>query len=911
MRLVMVLLVAVTAAGLATGTAAAATPPDLFVNNAIACSDTGPGTQADPFCTVQHAADIVNPGQTVRIVEGIYLEHVTLTRSGEPGLPITFAGPVGVENPPLIVGTSTALALTGVHDVAVSGLDFTGATAMTVTDSSDVTIGTSRLSPGTATGITAGLTLSGATSGVTLSRSTVTAFHDGVVIGAGVTGTVITTDFLPRNSVANVMATDAPGTVVTSNTAESSCSADVVLAGASTGSTVANDILDDVATTTTRTCPALLSVAAGSTQGTTADYNVVWATGRGGLYDWAGSTFDDPAAFDTATGQGGHDISADPKLDPHNTGSLAEGSSAVDSADADAPGELATDFDGNGRADDLLSPNTGTGSGFVDRGAFEIQDPYEFNTVSTDPVQSPAPAAVTVTAVVSNPWAEPAQYTYDFGDGSPTVTTSATSVPHTYTGQPRNIEISISVVTADGIHETRDVFAFTITAPAPLVAHLQASQTGVLNVRAEPTETDSFAVFGTGFSTDFGDGSAPVIGAADIEHKYTKPGTYTVTTTVTDQVGNTTTASQQVTVASGYAPVEPTRVLDTRNGTGVPQGKLGPGGVLTLNLAGHAGVPPTGATAVVLNVTATDASAGGVLTVFPDGSPKPTTSSVNFLAGQTIPNLVTVRLGADGAVDIANLTGTVDVVADIEGYYLDTGGALTVGFLHTNTPTRILDTRTSGGPIGAGGTRKVEIPGIPPAAVVLNVTVTAPSLGGVLTVWPDGQPRPGTSDLNFTKGETTSNLVIVPVADGSIDIGNLAGTAQVVVDMEGTYEQFVPPQSGFTPTSPTRLLDTRTTGGPLGAAATRTLQVAGVAGIPADATAVALNVTATGSTTGGFVSVVPHGSPKPTTSDLNFTPNETIANQVIVPIGTNGSLDLFNLAGTTNVIVDLSGYFQD
>jgi hypothetical protein len=77
-------------------------------------------------------------------------------------------------------------------------------------------------------------------------------------------------------------------------------------------------------------------------------------------------------------------------------------------------------------------------------------------------------------------------------------------------------------------------------------------------------------------------------------------------------------------------------------------------------------VPPT---AVVLNVTVTNPSAASHLILFPDGAAQPTTSDLNFLPGQTIPNLVVVRLGSNGKLDIFNLSGTTDVIADVVGWY--------------------------------------------------------------------------------------------------------------------------------------------------------------------------------------------------------------------------------------------------
>ena len=73
-----------------------------------------------------------------------------------------------------------------------------------------------------------------------------------------------------------------------------------------------------------------------------------------------------------------------------------------------------------------------------------------------------------------------------------------------------------------------------------------------------------------------------------------------------------------------------------------------------------------------MNVTVTNPSDSSWLRVSPTGTPPPLASNLNFVAGQTIPNLVTVKLGAGGKVDITNFSGHTDVIADIVGYYIDT-----------------------------------------------------------------------------------------------------------------------------------------------------------------------------------------------------------------------------------------------
>jgi hypothetical protein len=85
--------------------------------------------------------------------------------------------------------------------------------------------------------------------------------------------------------------------------------------------------------------------------------------------------------------------------------------------------------------------------------------------------------------------------------------------------------------------------------------------------------------------------------------------------------------------------------------------------------AGVGGVPATGVSAVVVNITATEPTAGSYLTAFPTGTAKPLASNLNFGPGQTIPNLVVVKLGAGGKFSLYNAVGSTHVIADVVGWY--------------------------------------------------------------------------------------------------------------------------------------------------------------------------------------------------------------------------------------------------
>ena len=132
--------------------------------------------------------------------------------------------------------------------------------------------------------------------------------------------------------------------------------------------------------------------------------------------------------------------------------------------------------------------------------------------------------------------------------------------------------------------------------------------------------------------------------------------------------------------ARAIVPVVPGRILETRSGPndrtvdGVQQGSgaVVGGGEVVLRVGGRHGVPGD-ASAVILNVTAVAPEAAGFLTVYPCGSPRPLSSSVNYSAGQVVPNAVLAKLGEGGAVCIWT-KATTHVLADVTGYVPGAGG---------------------------------------------------------------------------------------------------------------------------------------------------------------------------------------------------------------------------------------------
>jgi hypothetical protein len=149
----------------------------------------------------------------------------------------------------------------------------------------------------------------------------------------------------------------------------------------------------------------------------------------------------------------------------------------------------------------------------------------------------------------------------------------------------------------------------------------------------------------------------------------------TVTIRTTDNFGVDATVLTglliQDRVSNTFGALVPRRLLDTRTGNGAPKSAVLAGRTLVVQVAGRGGVPASGVAAVVLNVTVTAPTRSGAVTVYADGSALPSTSNLNFVAGQTVPNLVVARLGADGKVDLHVAgSGSVQLIADVSGYLL-------------------------------------------------------------------------------------------------------------------------------------------------------------------------------------------------------------------------------------------------
>ena len=235
-------------------------------------------------------------------------------------------------------------------------------------------------------------------------------------------------------------------------------------------------------------------------------------------------------------------------------------------------------------------------------------------------------------------------------------------------------------------------------------------------------------------------------------------------------------------------------------------------------------------------------------------------------------------------------------------------------------PKRVLDTRDpklggASGKLGAGRTVSIDVSQIVPSdavATVLSVTATGSCKPGYLTVFACGA-RPATSNINFELGRTTAGVAITPMTSGKACIFASAGT-DLIVDVMGA---FTPGGDRFHPMAPTRWLDTR--GAPVqlaqitGArvAPTQTqVSVRGVGGVPADATGVWINLTVADPTAPTVLTAYPGpcGSP-PLSSNVNARTQRSTASSVLVGIGVDGSICVLTFTGSSQIVVDVAGWF--
>jgi len=371
----------------------------------------------------------------------------------------------------------------------------------------------------------------------------------------------------------------------------------------------------------------------------------------------------------------------------------------------------------------------------------------------------------------------------------------------------------------------------------------------------------------------------------------TSVGTYSFTIQVADSASPTpATASRAFTLTVDplglFNPLPTQRAFAQSVGTTA----------VKVQFAGVAGVPVTGATAVVVNVEVYKPSVAGYLRVTPF-SQDAQVATQEFATGQTISNLVVVKL-VGGAAQVKLSAGVGQVFMDVAGYYRASSGSA-----FTPLPT----TRVFAHAVGTTATR-VQFAGVGgvaagATAVVVNVEVYKPSTAGYVRVTPFGQDA-GVATQEFATGQTISNLVVVKLAGGAAQVKLSAGVGQVFMDVAGYYT------SGSSGSSFTPIATTRVFAQSVGTGATPAYLADLSAGnpVPPWATAVVLNVEVFNPSAAGYLRVTPYNQDAAVASQ-EFVRGQTISNLVVVKL-VGGAAQVKLSAGSGTILMDVAGYYS-
>jgi len=367
------------------------------------------------------------------------------------------------------------------------------------------------------------------------------------------------------------------------------------------------------------------------------------------------------------------------------------------------------------------------------------------------------------------------------------------------------------------------------------------------------------------------------------------------------------------------------RILDTKNNIGGYSTPMPADTYRTVKVAGLAGIPDDGsAGAVSVVATVADISAQGTLFGRPDADTNQT--MMGIYGGddkQTTSFSAVLAVGSDGTIQVKTNT-SARLILDVQGYYTSTDdGTAPGGFVPMNGK-RIADTRSGlGAPQAAlASTQSVDVQvtgtaGVPAgaSAVIVNL-IAVPTIdkGGWLTPYATGTTRPANS-LNYAAGTATSMQAQVPLsASGKMTVWNGGSTTDVVVDVQGYFTAAGKGGAVFTPGAG-RAYDSRATGNTaLGKNETRSIQIAGKAGVPvmgSGITAVVLTLTSLATNGAGNATVWADGTTRPNTTSINFTDGTIRTNTITVPLGANGKIALNNVADVTNYVIDIQGWYTN
>lgn len=520
-------------------------------------------------------------------------------------------------------------------------------------------------------------------------------------------------------------------------------------------------------------------------------------------------------------------------------------------------------------------------------------------------------------------------------------TTGVVSVSNAKPGGSHTITIRVT----DNCGATKDTsFTLTVTCP-PITVTPPTLPNGIVGA-SYGTQTLSASGGSAPYAFTLDSGTLPdgiMLSGIALTGTPTATGVFNFTIKATDNNGCVGMQSYTVVISGTglqfYPLAVPVRLVDTRTGQTActtPGAPITGGTALTQVSRGTCGIPAT-AKAVTGNVTAVLPAANGFLTIYPsDAISQPTAANTNFIAGDVLNNVFTVGLGAaDGAMKIF-ASSTADVVVDITGYFAPPGAG-GLYFHKLPRPIRLLETRTGqptgcfmpGTPLAANsetaqqGTTTCDGVTVPATAKALvgNATTVFPAANGFVTLYPaDAASRPLAASGNYRSGTVLNSPFTVGLSpSGQFKIYTVAQT-NLVIDVLGYYSADAQDVNGigllFTPLTPARLVDTRTgqaacfmPNAPLTGGVESLQGASGVCTIANTAQAIVGNATTVQPTANGFLTFWPSdAASRPLAATSNFQSGRNFNRYYTVGLGVDGAFKMY-AAATTNLVIDVSGYF--
>lgn len=382
----------------------------------------------------------------------------------------------------------------------------------------------------------------------------------------------------------------------------------------------------------------------------------------------------------------------------------------------------------------------------------------------------------------------------------------------------------------------------------------------------------------------------------------------------------TPAVAQSASGAGEYVALSPSRILDTRQSGGtIPTNTS-----RDIQVTGLGGVPTGDVVAVVVDLTVINNTTDGWGLLWQTGTTRPfPASSINYVPGRAVTNAATSKVSAAGKVSYYTAVSPTDLIVDVVGYYRASAGA--GGYVPVHQ-TRILDTRESGGKVPAGSTldRKLRgVAGIPDSpevtAVALNMSTFNQEASSYITVYPRGQARPETSSMSYGAWRMQTQMTLATLSADGWARFYTGATTDMLFDVVGYYTKGTGEQ--LVSVTPQRVIDTRYAAGfgvgpitqPLAANTNTAIKLTGAAGVPESGVGtVLINATAdAGSASAGFLSFWASGAVQPGTISLTYYPNENTSNLVMAEVGSDGKVMVTNYTGTTDLVIDVVGYFTE